>query len=61
LVCAVIVVAWLMAALAWVALIVSMISRVLDRPSTLVDESALLPEGWRAADAQFLHDVGIRP
>lgn len=59
LVCAVVVVGWLMAAVAFVAISVSMIPRVLDPTSP--EDSVGAQVGSLAADAQFLRDVGIRP
>ena len=52
LVFAVIVLGWLMAAFAFVAISISMIPRFREHSSVLRDSSA---------DAKFLHDVGIRP
>lgn len=60
LVFAVVVLGWLLAAVAYVAILVSMLSRVLD-PSTLPEGSAAVKSSSRGTDAQFLRDVGIRP
>jgi hypothetical protein len=61
LVFAVVLVGCLMAAVAFVAIMVSMTSRLLNRSSALSEDSASPQGGWRAGDAQFLRDLGIRP
>ena len=61
LVFAVVMLGWLMAAAAFVAIGVSMIPRVLDRSSAVVEERASAQSRWPRTDAQFLRDVGIRP
>jgi hypothetical protein len=60
LVCGVMVLGWLLAGIAFVASLVSMITRLLDCSSTATEESASLQPRWCAADTKFLHDVGIR-
>ena len=60
LVCTVVLVGWLMAAFAFVATIAAMISRAHERSSSVPGDSASFDGRWRAADAQFLRDVGIR-
>jgi len=58
---AVVVLGWLMAAAAYVAIVVSMISRVVDHTSSLADDRTSVPSRWRADDARFLREIGIRP
>lgn len=60
LVCAVVVLGWLIACIALVCTFVSMIARLLDRPSTSREDRLSPEERCQAADTQFLHDVGIR-
>jgi hypothetical protein len=61
LVFAVVLVGWLMATVVFVAIMVSMTSQLLNRSSALSADSASPESGWRARDAQFLRDLGIRP
>ena len=61
LVFAVLLLGWLMAAVAYVAIIVSMLSRVLDPSSTSPEDGVSAQSRSRATDAQFLRDVGIQP
>ena len=61
LVCAVVLVGWLMAAGAFVAICASMIPRALEGSSTLPEDKASAQSRRRTTDAQFLRDVGIRP
>ena len=60
-VCGVMVLGWLLAGIAFLASLVSMISRLLDRSNTSTEDSASPQSRWDATDAKFLHDVGIRP
>ena len=61
LVFAVVVLGWLLAAVAFVATFVSLVSPVLDPPGASTEDGASRPDRWRSADAEFLRDVGIRP
>jgi hypothetical protein len=62
LVCAVLVVGWVMAGIAFVASVVSMFPRLHNRSGTSSDRSALpRGSGWPADDNKSLRDVGIQP
>jgi hypothetical protein len=50
-----------MAAVAYVAILASMISRVRDHSGSLAEDGVSLQGSRQAADARFLRDVGIRP
>lgn len=61
LVCAVVVLGWVLAGIAFVASVVSMVPRLVDSLGTPSDDRALPAGQWQAGDRKFLHDLGIRP
>ena len=61
LVCAVLVLGWVLAGIAFVASLVSMIPRLLDSLDTSPGHSGSATGQWRAGDRKFLRDLGIRP
>jgi len=61
LVCGVLLLGWVLAAVAFVASFLSMIPRLIDSRGTSPEDSASPAGRWRAGDRKFLRDVGIRP
>ena len=61
LVCGVLLLGWVLAAVAFVASLLSMIPRLIDSRGTSPEDSASPAGRWRAGDRKFLRDVGIRP
>jgi hypothetical protein len=61
LVCGVLLLGWVLAAIAFVASLVSMVPRLIDSRGTSPEDSASPGSRWRAGDRKFLRDVGIRP
>jgi len=57
----VLVLGWVLAAIAMVASLVSIIPRLRDTLGTSPDNSESPAGRWRAGDKKFLHDIGIRP
>jgi hypothetical protein len=60
LVFAVTVLGWLLAAIAFVASLVSIVPRIVDHPGPSLEGGASPRSKWRAGDDKFLRDVGIR-
>jgi hypothetical protein len=60
LVCAVMVLGWVLAGIAFVASFVSIIPRLRDHPGTSPEDRVPV-RSISASDNRFLHDVGIRP
>jgi len=61
LVCGVLLLGWVLAAVAFVASLLSMVPRLIDSRGTSPEDSASPAGRWRSGDRKFLRDVGIRP
>jgi hypothetical protein len=60
-VCGVLLLGWVLAAIAFLASLLSMVPRLIDSRGTSPEDSASPAGQWRAGDGKFLHDVGIKP
>jgi len=60
LVFAVMVLGWLLAAIAFVASLVSIVPRMVDHPDLSREDGAAPRSRWHAGDDKFLRDAGIR-
>jgi len=61
LVFAIMVLGWLLAAIAFVASLVSIVARIVDRPGASLQDGVSTRTKWCAGDDKFLRDAGIRP
>ena len=61
LVCGVILLGWFLAGVAFLAALATMLSRLIDRPSSSDENTGFLEERWQASDAEFLRKMGIEP